>query len=41
MMWKILPLYLTNKEERVPKVPLGPFRTDAGVCDGAARAGCG
>jgi len=31
MMWKILPLYLTNKEERVPKVPLGPFRTDASV----------
>jgi L-ascorbate metabolism protein UlaG (beta-lactamase superfamily) len=28
MMWKILPLYLTNKEERVPKVPIGPFRTD-------------
>jgi len=31
MMWKILPLYLTNREERVPKVPLGPFRTDASV----------
>jgi L-ascorbate metabolism protein UlaG (beta-lactamase superfamily) len=31
MIWKILPLYLTNKEERVPKVALGPFRTDAGV----------
>lgn len=28
---KALPLYLTNKEERVPKRPLGPFRTDAGV----------
>ena len=31
MMLKILPLYLKNKEERVPKVALGPFRTDAGV----------
>jgi len=31
MMWKILPLYLRNKEERVPKVPLGPFRTDASI----------
>ena len=31
MMWKILPLYLTNKEERVPRVPLGPFRTDASI----------
>jgi L-ascorbate metabolism protein UlaG (beta-lactamase superfamily) len=31
MIFKILPLYLTNKEERVPKVPLGPFRTDARV----------
>ena len=24
-MLKILPLYLTNKEERFPKQPLGPF----------------
>ena len=31
MMWKILPLYLRNKQERVPKVPLGPFRTDASI----------
>ncbi len=31
MMWKILPLYLTNKEERVPTAPLGPFHTDASV----------
>jgi L-ascorbate metabolism protein UlaG (beta-lactamase superfamily) len=28
MMLKILPLYLTNKEERFPKHPLGPFKTD-------------
>jgi L-ascorbate metabolism protein UlaG (beta-lactamase superfamily) len=31
MMLKILPLYLTNKEERFPKHPLGPFKTDASV----------
>jgi L-ascorbate metabolism protein UlaG (beta-lactamase superfamily) len=31
MIWKILPLYLTNREERVPKVSPGPFRTDAGI----------
>lgn len=30
-MLKILPLYLSNKEERVPRVPLGPFRTDATI----------
>ena len=28
MMLKILPLYLSSKEERVPKVALGPFSTD-------------
>jgi L-ascorbate metabolism protein UlaG (beta-lactamase superfamily) len=28
MMFKILPLYLSNKEERVPKTPIGPFTTD-------------
>ena len=31
MIFKLLPLYLANKEERVPRHPLGPFRTDAGV----------
>ena len=30
-IFKLLPLYLTNKEERVPLKPLGPFRTDARV----------
>ncbi len=30
-MLKVLPLYLRNKEEKVPVRPLGPFRTDAGV----------
>jgi L-ascorbate metabolism protein UlaG (beta-lactamase superfamily) len=28
---KVMYLYLTNKEERTPKRPLGPFRTDAAV----------
>jgi L-ascorbate metabolism protein UlaG (beta-lactamase superfamily) len=30
-MFKALPLYLNNKEEKVPREPLGPFRTDANV----------
>jgi L-ascorbate metabolism protein UlaG (beta-lactamase superfamily) len=28
IMFKVLPLYLTNKEERTPKRKLGPFHTD-------------
>ena len=28
---KVLPLYINNKAETEPKVPLGPFRTDVGV----------
>jgi L-ascorbate metabolism protein UlaG (beta-lactamase superfamily) len=39
MMWKILPLYLRNREERVPKVALGPFRTDARVYAMPPRSG--
>ena len=39
MMLKILPLYLKNKEERVPKVPLGPFRTDAAIYAKAPESG--
>lgn len=39
MMFKILPLYLANKQERVPKVPLGPFRTDAAVYAKAPGSG--
>ena len=31
MVWKVLPLFFTNREERVPKGVLGPFRTDASV----------
>ncbi len=30
-MLKVIPLYLTNKAERTPKTPLGPFRTDARI----------
>jgi L-ascorbate metabolism protein UlaG (beta-lactamase superfamily) len=29
MIWKLLPLYLKNKEEKTPQQALGPFRTDA------------
>jgi L-ascorbate metabolism protein UlaG (beta-lactamase superfamily) len=29
--FKVLPQFLTNKEEHVPKHPIGPFRTDASV----------
>ncbi len=39
MMLKLLPLYLRNKEERVPKVALGPFRTDASVYSKAPESG--
>jgi L-ascorbate metabolism protein UlaG (beta-lactamase superfamily) len=28
MIFKLLPLYLTNREEREPREPLGPFTTD-------------
>lgn len=31
LMLKVLPLYLTNKEERVPRTPVGPFHTDPSV----------
>jgi L-ascorbate metabolism protein UlaG (beta-lactamase superfamily) len=30
-IFKVLPLYLANKEEKFPRHPLGPFRTDARV----------
>jgi L-ascorbate metabolism protein UlaG (beta-lactamase superfamily) len=36
---KVLPLYLTNREERVPKRPLGPFRTDVRLYDTAPATG--
>jgi len=31
LIFKVLPQYLSNQEERVPKQALGPFRTDASV----------
>ncbi|HZQ45234.1 MAG TPA: MBL fold metallo-hydrolase [Acidobacteriaceae bacterium] len=31
LVFKVLPLYLRNKAEAEPKVPLGPFRTDVRV----------
>jgi L-ascorbate metabolism protein UlaG (beta-lactamase superfamily) len=31
MAFRILPLLLSNREERVPRTSLGPFRTDASV----------
>ncbi len=31
MMLKVLPQYFTTRSEREPRVPLGPFRTDAKV----------
>src|ERR1700710_2033675 len=39
IIWKILPLYLRNKEERVPRQVLGPFRTDASVYGMAPETG--
>jgi L-ascorbate metabolism protein UlaG (beta-lactamase superfamily) len=31
LIFKVLPQFVTNREERAPKHPLGPFRTDASV----------
>ncbi len=39
MMFKVLPLYLSNKEERVPRVALGPFVTDPAVYASAPASG--
>jgi L-ascorbate metabolism protein UlaG (beta-lactamase superfamily) len=39
MVFKVLPLYLKNKEEGEPKGPLGPFRTDAAVYAAVAVSG--
>jgi L-ascorbate metabolism protein UlaG (beta-lactamase superfamily) len=36
---KILKLYVMNKEERVPRIPLGPFRTDWQVYERAPESG--
>jgi L-ascorbate metabolism protein UlaG (beta-lactamase superfamily) len=38
-IFKVLPLYLTNKAETVPKRQLGPFTTDVAVYETAAESG--
>jgi L-ascorbate metabolism protein UlaG (beta-lactamase superfamily) len=38
-IFKVLPLYLTNKEEKVPRKPLGPFRTDVSVYTSVPESG--
>ncbi len=39
MMLKVLPLYLSNKEETEPRTPLGPFTTDGRIYDTAPSNG--
>ena len=39
LMFKVLPQYFTNKAERVPRSPLGPFRTDPAVYATAPASG--
>ncbi|MEO8735107.1 MAG: MBL fold metallo-hydrolase [Edaphobacter sp.] len=36
---KILPLYLRNKEEKVPRRPLGPFKTDTSAYQKPPKSG--
>lgn len=38
-MFKVLPLFLKNRAERVPKRALGPFHTDVGVYSTAPASG--
>jgi L-ascorbate metabolism protein UlaG (beta-lactamase superfamily) len=38
-IFKVLPLYLNNREEKVPRKPLGPFRTDVSVYAVAPKSG--
>jgi L-ascorbate metabolism protein UlaG (beta-lactamase superfamily) len=38
-VFKVLPLYLNNREEKVPRKPLGPFRTDVSVYAAAPESG--
>jgi len=38
-IFKVLPLYFSNKAESEPKKPLGPFRTDASVYDAEPKSG--
>ena len=39
MIFKVLPQFLLNREERVPRRALGPFRTDASVYATAPQSG--
>jgi L-ascorbate metabolism protein UlaG (beta-lactamase superfamily) len=39
LMFKVLRLYLSNKEERVPRLPLGPFRTNPRIYDHPPASG--
>ena len=39
MMFRVLPLYLSNREERVPRVPPGPFRTDTRIYQAEPESG--
>jgi L-ascorbate metabolism protein UlaG (beta-lactamase superfamily) len=39
LLFKVLPQYLANKEECVPKRALGPFRTDASIYATASASG--
>ena len=38
-IWKVLPQYFNNKEEKVPRRALGPFRTDAAAFGAAPQSG--
>ena len=39
MAFRVLPLYLSNREERVPRIPPGPFLTDARVYEAEPGSG--
>lgn len=39
MIFKVLPMYFSNREETEPKAPLGPFHTDAGLYGKAPASG--
>jgi L-ascorbate metabolism protein UlaG (beta-lactamase superfamily) len=39
LMFKVLPLYLTNREERVPRFQPGPFRTDVRLFEPTPSSG--
>ena len=38
-IFKVLPLYLNNREEKVPRRPLGPFKTDISVYTESPESG--